>query len=249
MALTPGSPAPPDPPRARRPYLHIPRFAPTTPRTCPGLAGSPVSAGDTLTSYTTPRARRLHLPPPRARQLHLHPPGLPRARILFAPTPSTPASLAPPWALQLHPQPPELAGFTHPALGSPVTSAPTPGSLLHPFIFTCCGHAGSVTPTPGPLVHLYLPRVRQLHLHPGSPVYLSHKPTVKATMHNQVNISRDLPHLPHLPRASWYSPRDLSEPWRWAGIPRPVTACFFRVLTDCENQWGSSKLPQACLRT
>jgi hypothetical protein len=37
MALTPGSPAPPDPPRARRPYLHIPvcsDHTPDLPRAC-----------------------------------------------------------------------------------------------------------------------------------------------------------------------------------------------------------------------
>ena len=195
----------------------------------PSASSAPASSSPTPSSpaWAAPGSHlNSHLP--RARRLHLHPP----------------------WALQLHPQPPELAGFIHSALGSPATSAPTPGSLLHPLIFTCCGHAGSATPTPGPLVHLYLPRARQLHLHPRARrFHLSHKPTVKATMHNQVNISRDLPHLPHLSRASWYGPRDLSEPWRWAGIPRPVTACFSRVLTDCENQWGSSKLPQACLRT
>jgi hypothetical protein len=205
MALTPGSPAPPDPPRARRPYLHIYRSAPTTPRTCPGLAGSPVSAGDTLTSYTTPRARRLYLPPPRARQLF---------------TLSSPAWAAPgshlnshlPRAHRLHLHPP----------GPSSSIRNLPSSLA--------------SPTP-----LWARRFICTRAHR----FICHKPTVKATMHNQVNISRDLPHLPHLPRASWYSPRDLSEPWRWVGIPRPVTACFFRVLTDCENQWGSSKLPQA----
>jgi len=149
------------------------------------------------------------------------------------------------------------------ALSAPASSSPTPSS--------------PAWAAPGSHLNSHLPRAHRLHLHPPGPSssirnlpsslasptplwarrfictrahrFICHKPTVKATMHNQVNISRDLPHLPHLPRASWYSPRDLSEPWRWAGIPRPVTACFFRVLTDCENQWGSSKLPQACLRT